>query len=88
MIYMVNHNTQRFYWLGLNQDLFGNWCVVKVYGGIGKKATREIWEPCDSEVSASQRMFDIENMRRSRGYVYANTNSHNDYILTPEVITQ
>jgi hypothetical protein len=68
--------------------LFGNWCVVKVYGGIGKKATREIWEPCDSEVSASQRMFDIENMRRSRGYVYANTNSHNDYILTPEVITQ
>jgi len=87
MIYMVNHKTQRFYWLGLNQDLFDSWCVVKVYGGIGKKATREVWEPCESQVAASQRMFDIENVRRSRGYVYANTNTPDDYILTPQIIT-
>ncbi len=39
MIYMVNYTKKRFYRLNLNQDLFGNLCVVKMYGGLGKKAT-------------------------------------------------
>lgn len=86
MIYMINHEKQRFYWLRLNQDLFGNWCVVKIYGGIGKKTAREIWEPCESEAVASQHMFGIECIRLKRGYVYANTVRPDDYILTPEII--
>ncbi|TXI98992.1 MAG: WGR domain-containing protein [Neisseriales bacterium] len=86
MIYMIHPTKSRFYWLSINQDLFGNWCVVKVYGGIGKKSARHIWEPCESKTIASQRMFDIECLRRKRGYIYANTNTPDDYILTPEVI--
>lgn len=87
MIYMVNHKKQRFYWLGLTQDLFDNWCVRKVYGGLNNNHCREVWEACDSKISASQRMFDIECTRRNRGYVYADTKTPDDYLLTPEIIT-
>ena len=86
MIYMIHHEKQRFYWLSLNQDLFGTWCVIKIYGGVGKKGAHEVWELCESRTLASQRMFDIECIRRKRGYVYANTHTSDDYILTPEVI--
>lgn len=87
MIYMVNNQKQRFYWLSIQEDIFGQWCVVKVYGGLNNKHCREIWEPCESKNLASKRMFDIENIRRSRGYAYANTKTPDDYILTPELIS-
>lgn len=86
MIYMVNPQKQRFYWLSIQEDIFGQWCVVKVYGGLSNNHCREIWEPCKTRTLASQRMFDIENMRRSRGYIYAHTKTPEDYILTPEII--
>lgn len=84
---MINHEKQRFYWLSIQEDIFGQWCVVKVYGGINNKHSREIWEPYESRILASQRMFDIENVRRKRGYVYTHTKTPDDYILTPEIIT-
>lgn len=83
---MINHKKQRFYWLSIQEDLFGQWCVVKVYGGLRNNHSHEIWEICESQLLASQRMFDIENIRLKRGYVYANTNTPEDYVLTPEIV--
>lgn len=83
---MINHKKQRFYWLSIQEDLFGQWCVVKVYGGLHNNHSREVWESCESQLLASQRMFDIERIRLIRGYVYANTNTPEDYVLTPEIV--
>lgn len=83
---MINPTKQRFYWLNMQKDLFEQWCVVKIYGGIKNRNVKEIWETCDSELEASQRMFDIECIRRNRGYIYADTTHPENYILTPELI--
>jgi predicted DNA-binding WGR domain protein len=86
MIYMIHKEKQRYYWLSIQQDIFEEWCVVKVFGGINNKHVRELWEPCNSQLEASQRMFDIEKIRLKRGYVYADTKASEDFMLTSEVV--
>lgn len=83
---MIHHAKQRFYCLGIQQDIFGEWAVQKVFGGINHVKPRICWEYCKSELEASQRMFDLECLRRQHGYVYADTNPPEDYCLTPELI--
>lgn len=83
---MVNRKTNRFYWLNITQDLFDNWCLHKVYGGLHNHKIHNQYVFYDDKISASQAMFDIEVLRRRHGYVYADTTTSEDYILTPEVI--
>lgn len=84
MIYMVNPKTKRFYWLLLQQDLFGIWCVRKIYGGLTNKHCREIWEPFNSQQDATKALADIEYKRKQRGYVYADIPQVEHYYLRPQ----
>lgn len=86
MIYMVNHKKNRFYWLETTQDIFGCWCVHKVFGGLFSRKAREQWQTCSSKLEASQAMFDIEVLTRNRGYVYADNPVIEYFALTPELI--
>lgn len=79
MIYMVNPKTKRFYWLLLQQDLFGIWCVRKIYGGLTNKHCQEIWDPFNSQQEAT-----LEYKRRQRGYIYADIPQVEHYYLRPQ----
>ena len=83
---MINHKTNRFYWLSIAQDLFGSWCLHKVYGGTQNKHIKEVWIPFKSQLEASQQMFDVEVLRLRHGYSYADIEIAESYVLTPEII--
>ena len=70
MIYMINHQKKRFYWLMLEQDLFDTWCVKKVYGSTESQRRREVTVPFPDRHTAALAITDIEYIRRQRGYVY------------------
>lgn len=83
---MINHKTQRFYWLRLVEDLLGCWHVQKIYGGLNKENHSIVYDLHHDKISASQAMYDLEIAHLRRGYKYADTLTPEDYTLTPEVI--
>ena len=83
MIYMINPKKQRFYWLMLQQDLLGSWCVRKIYGGLTNNHKREVWIPYSTEKKAYIALSDIEYIRRQRGYVYEDVHY---FVLKPQTI--
>ena len=70
MIYMINHQKKRFYWLMLEQDLFDTWCVKKVYGSIESQRRREVLVPFPDRQAAAMAITNIEHIRRQRGYIH------------------
>jgi hypothetical protein len=88
MIYMIHPIKQRFYWLGLQQDLFGTWCVHKCYGGLGNKHRRSVLIPFPDKLEASQVLAEIEYLRRQRGYVYADIHDPDQFHLKPQTINE
>lgn len=88
MIYMVNPKTKRFYWLMLQQDLFGTWCVRKVYGGLTNNHKREEWRPYPTKLAASQALTELEYLRRQRGYIYADIDNTEYFNLKPQTIAE
>jgi hypothetical protein len=85
---MINYKKQRFYWFNLTQDLFDNWCLHTVFGGLNSKVINSHYVLYENKLAASQAMFDNEILRRKQGYIYADTFTADDYILTPEIIEQ
>jgi hypothetical protein len=81
---MINHKTKRFYCLLLQQDLFGIWCVRKIYGGLTNKYCREIWKPFNSQQDATKDLADLEYKRIQRGYIYADIPLVEYYYLRPQ----
>lgn len=71
-------------------NLFMTWCVVKIYGSIQSsiqsRLSKEMWKICESQLIASQRMFDIEWLHKKRGYEYFGMLYPEHYNLTPEVL--
>lgn len=88
MIYMVNQQKQRFYWLSLVQDLFGTWCVHKVYGGLNNNHSRSQYISYSDKLAASQAMTEIEIVKRQRGYVYADIDILEHFNLRPQTIEE
>ncbi len=88
MIYMVNLEKKRFYWLMLQQDLFDTWCVRKIYGGLTNKHKREVWVPYANKLAASQALTEIEYVRRQRGYIYAEMEDVAYFNLKPQTVTE
>ena len=88
MIYMINPKKQRFYWLILQQDLLGYWCVRKIYGGLNNNHKREIWIPYKNEHEAAIALTDIEYIRRQRGYIYSDVEDIRHFSLTPQTINE
>lgn len=85
-LYMVHNDKQRFYWLSLQQDLFGTWCVRKSYGGLKNNHRRDVWTPYDNQLQASKELAEIEYKRRQRGYVYQDIAEVDLFALTPQLI--
>ena len=88
MIYMTNPKTARFYWLNLQQDLFGTWCVHKIYGGLTNHRGREVWLPFNNQTEASKALTDAEYLKRQRGYVYADINEVEHFALKPQILKE
>ena len=88
MIYMINKAKNRFYWLSLTQDLFGVWCVYKVYGGLSNNHSRCQLIAYPDRLSASKAMLEIEILRRQRGYTYADINVIEHFNLKPQTIQE
>ena len=88
MIYMANPKTLRFYWLNLQQDLFGTWCVHKIYGGLTNHRKREVWIPFKSQADASKALADAEYLKRQRGYVYSDITDVEHFALKPQTFKE
>ena len=85
---MINSKKQRFYWLILQQDLLGSWCVRKIYGGLTNNHRREQWVPFNNEKDAAKALTDTEYIRRQRGYIYADNEDINYFALRPQTIKE
>jgi predicted DNA-binding WGR domain protein len=85
---MINPKTNRFYWLMIQQDLFGTWCLCKVYGGLNNNHRRELWIPCNNELQANQLMTELEYRRRQRGYIYADISVASHFALRPQTFDE
>lgn len=88
MIYMTNPTTLRFYWLNIQQDLFGIWCVHKIYGGLTNRRGREVWIPFKTKAEASLALTDAEFSKRQRGYVYSDIADVEHFALKPQTIQE
>ena len=88
MIYMINPVKQRFYWLLLQQDIFGTWCVHKVYGGLTNRHCRESWVPFPTKEEAQKALTEVEYIRRQRGYIYADIKVLEYFHLKPQTIAE
>lgn len=88
MIYMTNPKTHRFYWLNLQQDLLGTWCVHKVYGGLTNNRSRDVWIPCLNQAEASKILTDAEYAKRQRGYIYSDINDVELFALKPQTVKE
>lgn len=64
-----NQQTQRYYRLLLTRDLFGDWVVTRVWGGIGKATGRISHIPCPSYEAAITLIKKIASTRHQRGYL-------------------
>lgn len=63
-----NMQTQRYYRIILAQDLFGDWILTKVWGGINKPTGRVSKVACLSYDQALQLVDTIAKARVRRGY--------------------
>ena len=88
MIYMTNPIKKRFYWIFLQQDLFGTWCLRKIYGGLANNRRREVWTPYPNELDASKALMETEYSKRQRGYIYDDNNNIDYFALKPQIINR
>ena len=64
-----NHQTNRYYRVLLAQDLFGQWLLTKIWGGINQATGRITHLPYQSYEEAAQAIEQIAKVRVKRGYV-------------------
>ncbi len=88
MIYMEHRAKMRFYWLILQQDILGTWCVKTVSGGLVNAKRREMIIPYSSRLEAAQALTELEYAHRQRGYIYADTQNVDSFALTPQTIDE
>jgi len=71
MVYLENKAKHRYYMLQVQQDLFGAWCLVKLFGSTVSNRCRKITQACNDKDQALLALFDVESKKRQRGYAYA-----------------
>jgi hypothetical protein len=62
-----NHERMRYYKVILGPDLFGDWVLTKVWGGLGKADGRIMHIPCSYE-NAKKEIAAITQTRIKHGY--------------------
>ncbi len=60
---------QRYYQVVLAKDLFGEWIVTRVWGGISKATGRITHLACPSYEEATKLVDKIAKNRLARGYI-------------------
>ena len=88
MIYMENPHKKRYYLLYTEQDLFGNWCVVKSFGSLISRRGRSIIQVCNNKAHALDEIFLTESKKRQRGYIYADLPHVDHFYLRPQTIKE
>jgi predicted DNA-binding WGR domain protein len=63
-----NHLTHRYYRVLLTQDLFGQWLLTKIWGGINQATGRITHFPYQSYEEAIKAIDQIAKIRIKRGY--------------------
>jgi hypothetical protein len=64
-----HHQKQRYYRVLLIQDLFGDWVITKIWGGINQSSGRIVHLSCPSYETANIMIEQISKIREKRGYV-------------------
>ncbi|MCE3269340.1 MAG: hypothetical protein K0R49_1592 [Burkholderiales bacterium] len=85
---MTNPVKKRFYWILLQQDLSGTWCIRKIYGGFENNRCREVWIPYPSELYAAKAFTETEYSKRQRGYIYDDIDNVDYFALKPQIINK
>lgn len=63
-----NGQTNRYYRILLTQDMFNDWVLTKVWGGINQATGRIVHSPCETLQEAITLIQYITRMRLKRGY--------------------
>lgn len=71
MLYMrfENQQTNRYYRILLAKDMFNDWVLTKVWGGINQATGRIMHIPCETLHSALSQVQHIMRTRLKRGYI-------------------
>jgi hypothetical protein len=71
MLYLrfENHHTTRYYRILLSKDMFDDWVLTKVWGGINKATGRVVHLPCETLETAMLRVQQLVKIRLKRGYL-------------------
>ena len=64
----VNPKAARYYQVHLDRDLFGDWTLIKVWGGIGSNRRRMHSTGVASYESGVEQIDEIARRRSQRGY--------------------
>lgn len=61
-------NEERYYKARVQKDLFGNWSLLKSYGGKKNNLGQQRIKSCDSYEDAMKKLKQIMKVRKSHGY--------------------
>ena len=64
----INPEKARYYQVHLDQDLFGDWTLIKVWGGIGSNRGRMHSTGVASYEAGIEQVDEIARRRAQRGY--------------------
>ena len=72
----------------IEQDLFGSWCLKRVFGSTVNRRGRIMIQTFDNEKEALQELTEVEYKKRQRGYIYSDMISPEHYYLRPQIISE
>jgi predicted DNA-binding WGR domain protein len=61
-------NMRRFYWLDVQPDLFGAWCVIREWGRIGRAGQVQT-VPFPTAADAHEALAVQQRVKERRGYI-------------------
>ena len=88
MIYMEHLAKKRYFMLVLEQDMLGSWLLRSLYGSVLTRSHGSKLEVFESEKNARDMMFEHENTKRQRGYVYAQYPLEFIFDLIPQTLQE
>jgi predicted DNA-binding WGR domain protein len=68
MWYWVNDEKQRYYQADLVQDLFGDWTIIRAWGGLHAKQGNMEVVCVKNEEQGWQKLEQLKRERKRRGY--------------------
>jgi hypothetical protein len=73
----ISAEKARYYQVFLDQDLFGDWTLIKVWGGIGSNRGRMHSTGVASYEAGVELVDEIARRRAQRGHASATSGAHN-----------